>query len=142
MEAPKLIYLIEDDLISATITEMVLNNVLDGIQVEKFTNGQLALDHLTAAQDDGQQLPDLVLLDLDMPVMDGWDFLDACAERGGSAAGRVFVLTSSIHRDELARFAQYPAVQGYFAKPLDATNAARIRRLLGVAPAAHPSRPA
>ncbi len=62
------ILLVEDD----DALRQVLAEVLadEGFQVDAAANGQAALDHLR----DGGRAPDLILLDLVMPVMDGWTF--------------------------------------------------------------------
>ena len=130
IHVPKLIYLIEDDTISATVTEVVLKRTFDHVQVQAYKNGQLAFDDLTQVLQAGLQLPDLILLDLNMPVMDGWEFLDAFSGLALPQPINIFVLTSSIHSEELLRFAQYPAVKSYFSKPLDMGNLARVQRLL------------
>ena len=100
------------------------------MQVQAYTNGQRAFDDLASRLQTGSPLPDLILLDLNMPVMDGWEFLDAFTGLDLPRAISVFVLTSSIHSEELARFAQYPTVKSYFSKPLDMGNLARMQRLL------------
>jgi CheY-like chemotaxis protein len=126
----KLVYLIEDDSISATITEVILKRTLGHVRVQCYTNGQQAFDTLTSVVQAGYGVPDLILLDLNMPVMDGWEFLDAFASLALPHPISVFVLTSSIHSEELLKFAQYPIVKSYFSKPLDTGNLTRIQRLL------------
>ncbi|HEX8348708.1 MAG TPA: response regulator [Hymenobacter sp.] len=129
-KAPALIYVLENDRITSVVTAMIVQRSLHGGQVRCFANGQLAFDQLTAALRDGEALPDLILLDLDMPFMDGWEFLEALSGLVPPVPTRVFVLTSSIHPDDLTKATNYPQVKGFFTKPLGEASLMRMRQLL------------
>lgn len=128
--APRLVYVLENDRISCVITELIIKKNLAGGEVRCFSNGQQALEALTGAVRTGTGVPDLILLDLDMPLLDGWEFLDAMGGLPLAHEVCVFVLTSSIHPDDLARAAGYPIVMGFFTKPLDYDNIVRMQVLL------------
>ncbi|WP_223652540.1 BLUF domain-containing protein [Hymenobacter psoromatis] len=125
----KLIYVIEDDLITATTTKVLVEKTLWETQVQLYSNGQRALNQLTAALQAGANLPDLILLDLNMPLMDGWEFLDAFSRLPLTHPICVLLLTSSINPEDRARAARYQAVAGYFTKPLDVSIISRVLRL-------------
>lgn len=128
--APNLVYVLENDRISAVITELIVKKNLAGGEVRCYPNGQQALAALTAATQAGTGLPDLVLLDLDMPLMDGWEFLDALADLPAAIGVCVFVLTSSIHPGDFAKAFGYGEVKGFFTKPLDDDSVVRMQVLL------------
>ncbi|RZK17542.1 MAG: response regulator [Hymenobacter sp.] len=130
MKTPKLAYVVEDDRITAAITELTAKKDLRCRVVKIFGNGQLAFDHLVATAQAGGNVPDLILLDLNMPIMDGWEFLDALGNLSLQQPMCVFVLTSSIHPDDMAKATHYEQVKGYFSKPLDKPNVARMQGLL------------
>lgn len=125
----KLIYVVEDDLITATTTKVLVEKTLPETQVQLYANGQRALTHLTATLQAGGNLPDLILLDLNMPLMDGWEFLDAFSCLPLTHPVCVLLLTSSINPEDRARAARYQAVAGYFTKPLDMSIVSRMLRL-------------
>ena len=83
---------------------------LEGYTVETAANGAVALQRVRAVQ------PDMIILDLMMPVMDGWAFMKAC-RREALCAG-IPVLVTSAYR-KLAETAPELAVQAYLAKPFD-----------------------
>jgi CheY-like chemotaxis protein len=129
-QGPKLVYVIENDRISSVITELIVKKNLFGGEVQCYTDGQRAFEALSLAYRSGAMLPDLIVLDLDMPLMDGWEFLDAVAELALPQPIRVFVLTSSIYPEDQQKALGYQAVQGFFTKPLKDAGVALMQDML------------
>ncbi|MBS1614107.1 MAG: response regulator [Bacteroidetes bacterium] len=83
--------------------------------INEALNGQEALDYLEREE----TCPDVILLDLNMPVMDGFDFLEEYAKREKCHAHtKIFVLTSSNRAEDKDRAVKNKFVMGYFDKPL------------------------
>ncbi|MGI4884026.1 MAG: response regulator [Janthinobacterium lividum] len=133
MPTAPLAYVIENDRITATVTELVLRKHLRRGEVRTYGNGRLALDGLGEALRSGHAVPDLILLDLDMPVMDGWEFLDALRSVPVAKHLCVFVLTSSIHPDDAGKAKRYPQVKGFFSKPLSSESVAWMQHFVHLA---------
>jgi CheY-like chemotaxis protein len=129
-QGPHLVYVVENDRISSVITELIVKKNLFGGEVQCYADGQRAFDALALASQAGAALPDLILLDLDMPLMDGWEFLDAVAGLALPQPMRVFVLTSSIYPEDQEKALAYKEVQGFFTKPLKDAGVALMQDML------------
>jgi two-component system chemotaxis response regulator CheY len=117
----------DDPTILATVAETL---DMEGYPVVTATNGAEALDVLERAS------PSMVLLDMRMPVLDGWGFVRAVRERGLSV--RVVVMTAA---SDARRWAAEIGAQGVLAKPfeLDELIAAVERLGPGPGPATAPN---
>jgi two-component system, chemotaxis family, chemotaxis protein CheY len=101
------ILVVDDDEGIRSFVEMALDG--EGYRVSTATNGAAALELVS------QQAPDLILLDMRMPVMDGWAFTRAYRSRPGPHAP-IVVITAA--RDAGERAAQVNA-DDYLGKPFD-----------------------
>src|SRR5688572_19432019 len=71
------ILLIDDDPIINMINDKIITRALPSARVSVYTHAGLALDRLRHwAESDHAQLPDFIFLDINMPEVDGWEFLD------------------------------------------------------------------
>ncbi|UPL47765.1 response regulator [Hymenobacter sublimis] len=129
-KAPKLVYVIENDRISSVISELIVKKNLLSSEVQTYTNGQQAFDQLQGCLQQQAPLPDLILLDLDMPLMDGWEFLDACATLALPHPVNIFILTSSINPEDSSKLLAHREVKGFFTKPLNEEGIRRMQLLL------------
>jgi two-component system response regulator MprA len=106
MPAPS-VFLVEDDPdIALAMTDLLTE---EGYDVRSATDGLSANALL-----DGVPRPCVVLLDLNMPIMNGADLLETLARRADSADFRIIVMTASA---DGARFREHPLVRGHLRKP-------------------------
>jgi len=119
--------LVDDDEITNFINTMLLHDV--GItQTLTAFNGQEALDllHTHCSAPGSPTCPMLILLDIRMPVMDGFEFLQAYGQRPPTDNPAVVImLTSSLNPLDVARMQGLP-IAGYLTKPLTEENIHRI----------------
>jgi CheY-like chemotaxis protein len=112
-------FLIDDDPISNYLTETLLREEGFVLPVRTFESAEEALHVLTRNLD--VDIPTVVFLDLNMPVMNGWQFLDALGPYVSRLRNRcrVYILTSSLALDDQEKAATYELVDGLIHKPLD-----------------------
>ncbi|GAB3290411.1 response regulator [Hymenobacter tenuis] len=126
------IVLIDDDSTSIFLMRMLLQLEELADSVTSFQSGQEALEYLR--QSPPEQRPEIILLDLNMPVMSGWDFLEAVsAEASDLLSGcRIYILTSSLAQTDSLRAADNPLVTRLIHKPLDKAELKLIKAEVGV----------
>jgi CheY-like chemotaxis protein len=120
---PKLILIVEDDLDVARLLAEILE--AEGYCTAVAANGCEALDHL---RNNGH--PDLILLDMMMPVMDGWKFREE--QRKLPACASIPVVTVTADGDARRKAASIQAA-GYVPKPLRIDNLLdEVERICGL----------
>ncbi|RYD87342.1 MAG: response regulator [Sphingobacteriales bacterium] len=89
-------------------------------EILDFSNGQEAIQYLIDPQN-SQHLPDVLFVDINMPVMDGWEFNEAFREIKSQLpkAITLYNISSSIDLQDISRAKKNPLVADYLLKPLD-----------------------
>jgi CheY-like chemotaxis protein len=87
---------------------------------EHSEDGKVTLDFIKSNRSDAKSLPDIILLDLNMPKFSGWDFLRNFKYLYPTLKKKIdiFILSSSIDPLDQKRSMDYPFVKGFFIKPL------------------------
>ena len=128
MPALPLLLLVDDDYITNFLNTSLLQHIDPTVRVLTALNGQEALDLLHIhCQPSSPQCPTLIFLDINMPVIDGFEFLEAyqhlpAAQRQGMV---VVMLTTSINPLDLARLEGLP-IAGMLSKPLTEEKVAQV----------------
>ncbi|HEY1063248.1 MAG TPA: response regulator [Daejeonella sp.] len=120
MDLKSRVFIIDDDPIHQRIAQIMISkhNLFD--EYFSYTDAQKALDFLQENKNNKEALPDVILLDLNMPVLDGWDFLETFETliKEFKKNIRVFIVSSSVDEKDLIRSKSYVAVKGFISKPL------------------------
>jgi len=113
------VLLVEDNEITNFLSTDILLQM--GVKcVDVVTNGERALDFLT------RNCPDIILLDLNMPKMNGFEFMDAKRKRSLCPDSKVVILTSSVKEEDINKAGDYPEIAGFIEKPLTMENMKEI----------------
>jgi CheY-like chemotaxis protein len=114
------VFVIDDDKTFVFLTKKIIQSVPYEVKIEEFNDGQQAIDYLKKYAGERDMLPDVIFLDLSMPVMDGWDFIDEYRHlRPVIAKGaRLYIVSSSISPHDIERSKNLEVVADFIIKPL------------------------
>ncbi len=70
------VFIIDDDKLFVFLTKKIINTTNLETHIKEFRDGKYAIDYLRQTLNSSELLPDIILLDLNMPIMDGWGFLE------------------------------------------------------------------
>lgn len=115
-----LVCIIDDDNIYRYTTQKFIQLLKLADDVMTCGNGEEALDFFSAHVDNNSKLPDVVLLDVNMPVMDGWEFIEEYAKIYPDITKKikVYMVSSSIDERDKARALKKREITDYIIKPI------------------------
>jgi len=119
MKKIKSILLVDDDSINNFINEKLIKRLDIAEEVKVVLNGEEALNLLNGIIDSGKKCPELILLDINMPVMDGFEFLEAYKSLDFPDKDSIVIvmLTTSTNPLDIKKLKD-SGVFGYVNKPL------------------------
>lgn len=118
MEKISEVCVIEDEKIQLFLLKKFLERSEMVERITQFENGKAAYDALQSRTAQNQPLPDLIFLDLNMPVWDGWEFYDAASSLPGFGKVTTYILTSSLSTDDRETAQKFGLSGHYLTKPL------------------------
>jgi CheY-like chemotaxis protein len=126
----KNIMLVDDDKIFNFLSEKTITSLGLANEIHFASNGEQALRILNLYKEGKVEKPDIIFLDIDMPVMNGYEFIEAFASLDipDKHLITIVILTSSLDPNDLAR-ARELGIKYYFNKPLSKEE---IRKLIGM----------
>lgn len=112
--------IIDDDPIFVYGIKRIMNEIDFCDEIIVYANGESALNELGSLVQEGKKLPDVILLDLNMPVMDGWVFLDDFVKIPSHNQEHLslYILTSTINPSDIEKAKNYPIVNNFISKPV------------------------
>ena len=127
MGAKKLFLVDDDDIFRVAAQVLIKSNGL-AEEVIHLENGLKAYDALMKYENNPKELPEVMFLDINMPVMNGWELLEEL--KNGPAVIRdkvqIHILTSSIDPKDLVLSKTYGFIKGYITKPLTEADLNKI----------------
>lgn len=112
--------IVDDDLDFVYLLRRCLRKCRGIGTVHHARNGREALDVLRGLQANGDGWPDICLLDINMPVMNGFEFLQAYdLERGGRSTPVIHLISSSDSDTDRRKASGFAIVRNYLVKPIE-----------------------
>lgn len=118
------ILLIDDDPSINFLNKLVIERAEVGAEVSEITEPQEALRQL----EDGSIKPSLIFLDINMPIMNGWEFASSY-EKLPNSSPNIILLTSSINPSDKDMASSREIISGFYSKPLTVENVKEIAQL-------------
>jgi CheY-like chemotaxis protein len=126
----KSVLIIDNDPIYRTISQKIIEklDLAETIFVEK--NGYTAIDFINNVLATKSKLPEIIFLDIEMPVMNGWEFMDEyCKIENTLLTGiEIYIVSSSISQTDKDKAKSYAEIKDFISKPLTIEN---LKTILG-----------
>ncbi|MEZ4969261.1 MAG: response regulator [Flavobacteriaceae bacterium] len=126
-------FLIDDDEIFRFIVKNTIAEINPDMKIKFFSDGEQGIDFLRQNLGTATNLPDIILLDVNMPFMDGWEFLNEYKSFPTEIKKNIniYLLTSSKNPHDINMAKKISELSGYLVKPISKEG---IKNLIGYLP--------
>lgn len=124
---------IDDDPISVMLCSKVIERCNFALKTDSAHNGQNALTYLQNITDTASATyPEIILLDLNMPIMNGWEFLEIYESRFATVHSntKIVVLSSTIDPEDVQKTKKFSTVLTFISKPITKSSLEEVEQLL------------
>jgi CheY-like chemotaxis protein len=113
------VLLVEDDPITVMVCDRIIKLSSFAEKVTSCENGKIAIDFLSSLQQNNK-IPAIIFLDINMPVMNGWDFLEEfeVLKQQFLELPRIYLLSSTVDPEDYKKAKNFSLVEDFISKPL------------------------
>ena len=122
---------IDDDEINIFIMKKIMEKTGHNAKMISKTNGKLAIEYLAELINNDLPLPNLILVDINMPVLNGWEFLEQYKTLNIMRNIDMYMLSSSIYENDMEKAKIFKSVKGFISKPLSIEHLTEIFESIG-----------
>lgn len=135
IQRPVNIMLVDDDEINNFITVKLIRKAFPDSVITTYLNGRLAIDKIkNILEYNLENIPDYILLDINMPVMNGWEFLEEYKVLNLDPDKKItiYILSSSVFSNDVDKAKSYESVANFISKPLNLEAIKEVFSLMNV----------
>jgi CheY-like chemotaxis protein len=120
MKAISRFLIIDDDPTNNFLCEIMVKKTITGLDILTFIQPEIAVDYIKKEYLNGSVVPTVLFLDINMPVMTGWDFLETLETFDNKIIQQftIYIVSSSVDQSDKKRAIENPLVIDYIEKPV------------------------
>ncbi|WP_116770858.1 response regulator [Maribacter litoralis] len=122
------ILLVDDDELYLYLMEKTIHQLSKELVVSTFTDGEQAVEYIAECTKQNLDLPEVIFLDINMPFLDGWGFLNEFKKLKPKIINNIniYMVSSSMRNSDIKRASNFEELTGYVVKPVNKVQLAEI----------------